>query len=53
MTGSLTIGIDPRRYDHSVVLRPDGKFGLQERIANEATLIETLVDSVAEPAGGR
>lgn len=53
MTGSLIVGIDPGRYGHGVVvLGPDGEEALRERVANEATAIETLVDRVAELAGG-
>ena len=54
MTGSLIVGIDPGRYGHGVVvLGPDGEEALRERIANEGAAIETLVDRVAELAGGR
>jgi len=53
MTGSLIVGIDPGRYGHGVVvLGPDGEEALRERVANEATAIEPLVDRVAELAGG-
>jgi hypothetical protein len=54
MTGSLIVGIDPGQYGHGVVgLGPDGEEALRERIANEATAIERLVDRIAELAGGR
>jgi transposase len=53
MADSLIVGVDPGRYGHGVVaLGPTGDEILRERIANEATAIEGLIDRVVAFAGG-